>query len=332
MENLDSRFNCYTSTVKPDDFDERWAKWLEEVHAVKNNIEIVNEDIRFDGFGKIIGFYYDSVQNGRIYAKLYLRWEPNRPVVAYYHGHMSYIEDPNNDWHCMNLVAAGFNVVAIDMRFQNGRAKDTTEYRYMNYPSACFNIDDLETCYNKVLDQDALKILDIIKDPNIFKDINGTPLANQPLIVAGPSQGGGLSLMVAAMSDYDIALSLSDVPSDCAIKDRIKNREGKYQVIDDFLKDHPELTDVVMKNQDYFDVINMAPRIKCPVISSVGTLDTTCPPKYFYQAYKLMQGEKEIYLYEGYGHGGFEEIHLPKKIAFAVKVLKFDYSKLNGVR
>ena len=35
-----------------------------------------------------------------------------------------------------------------------------------------------------------------------------------------------------------------------------------------------------------------------------------------------MQGEKEIHLYEGYGHGGFEEIHLPKKIAFAVKVLK----------
>ena len=317
--------DCSISTTMPKDFDERWARWLKEVHDVKNNIEIVNEDVRLDGFGKIISFYYDSVQNGKIYAKLYLRWEPSRPVVAYYHGHMSFIDDKDNDWHCMNLVAAGFNVVAIDMRFQNGKAIDTTKYRYMDYPSACFNIDDLETCYNKVLDQDALKILDIIKDPTIFKDINGTPLANMPLMVAGPSQGGGLSLMVSAMSDYDIVASLSDVPSDCAIKDRIKNREGKYTVIDDFLHDHPELTDVVMKNQDYFDVVNMASRIKAAVIASVGLEDDTCPPKYFYKAYKKIKSVKEFYPYEGFGHGGFEEIHLPIKINFAKKILKCNF-------
>ena len=322
---IEKRLDCVVSTIKPKDFDERWDSWLKEVHAVKNNIEIVNEDVRLDGFGKIISFYYDSVQNAKIYAKLYLRWEPNRPVVAYYHGHMSFIDNADNDWHCMNLVAAGFNVVAIDMRYQNGKVIDNTKYRFMEYPSACFNIDDLETCYNKVLDQDALKVLDIIKDPNIFKDINGTPLANMPLMVAGPSQGGGLSLMVSAMSDYDIVASLSDVPSDCAIKDRIKNREGKYTVIDDFLKDHKELEEIVMKNQDYFDVINMAPRIKAAVISSVGMEDDCCPPRYFYQAYKKMTCVKELYPYEGYGHGGFEEIHLPKKIAFAKKILKCDY-------
>lgn len=322
---MEERFSCKVSTVKPKDFDERWARWLKEVHAVKNHIEVVDEDVRLDGFGKIISFYYDSVQNGKIYAKLYLRWEPCRPVVAYYHGHMSFIDDKDNDWHCMNLVAGGFNVVAIDMRFQNGKAIDNNKYRYMDYPSACFNIDDLETCYNKILDQDALKVLDIIKDPTIFKDINGTPLANMPLMVAGPSQGGGLSLMVSAMSDYEITCSLSDVPSDCAIKDRIKNREGKYAVIDDFLHDHKELTDVVMKNQDYFDVINMADRIKCPVIASVGAIDTTCPPKYFFYAYEKINSQKHVDIYEGYGHGGFEEIHLPKKIAFAKKILKCDY-------
>ena len=322
---MEERFNCNVSTIKPVDFDARWAKWLKEVHDVKNHVEIVDVEERLDGFGKIIRFYYDSVQNGKIYAKLYLRWEANRPIVAYYHGHMSYIEDPNNDWHCMNLVAAGFNVCAIDMRFQNGKTIDTTNYRYTNYPSACFNIDDLETCYNKVLDLDALKLLDIIKDPNIFKDINGTPLANMPLIVAGPSQGGGLSLMVAAMTDYDVLVSLSDVPSDCAIKDRIINREGKYTVIDDFLKDHPELKEVVMRNQDYFDVINMADKIKASVISSVGSIDNICPPKYFMKAYELIKSEKHLDIYDGHGHGGFEEIHLPKKIEFAKKVLKCDY-------
>ena len=320
-----NNLECNVSTIKPADFDKRWAKWLKEVHDVKNHVEIVDEDVRLDGFGKIISFYYDSVNDTKIYAKLYLRWEPSRPVVAYYHGHMSYIDDPNNDWHCMNLVAAGFNVVMIDMRFQNGKVVDNNNYRYKQYPSACYNIDDLENCYNKRLDQDALKILDIIKDPTIFKDINGTPLANMPLLVAGPSQGGGLSLMVSAMSDLDIVCSLSDVPSDCGIKDRIINREGKYGVISDFLVDHPELREVVMANQDYFDVINMADKINIPIIASIGTLDDCCPPKYFYQAYKKIKGEKKLDIYEGYGHGGFEEIHLPKKIEFAKKILKCNY-------
>lgn len=317
--------NCDVLTRKPVDFDERWAKWLKEVHDVKNKVEIVNVDTRLDGFGKIISFYYDSVKNGKIYAKLYLRWEPGRATVAYYHGHMSYIDEDHNDWHAMNLVSAGFNVVMIDMRFQNGKAIDNNKYRFMEYPSGCYNIDDLENSYTKILDQDALKILDIIKDRNIFKDINGTPLGDMPLMVAGPSQGGGLSLMVSAMSDYNIACSLSDVPSDCGIRDRIKNKEGKHGVITDFLVDHPELKDVVLNNMDYFDVINMADKIKCPVIASIGTLDNACPPKYFYQAYKKIKTEKVLEVYEGYGHGGFEELHLPKKIAFAKKILKCDY-------
>ena len=122
-----------------------------------------------------------------------------------------------------------------------------------------------------------------------------------PLFVAGPSQGGGLSLMVSAMSDYDIALSLSDVPSDCALRDRVLNHVGKYQVITDFLKDHPELKDKVLENLDYFDVINMADRITCPVIASIGMQDNTCPPKYFYQAYKKIKGKKELEVYEEYG-------------------------------
>ena len=124
---------------------------------------------------------------------------------------------------------------------------------------------------------------------------------------------------------YEVKVSLSDVPSDCAIKDRIINREGKYTVIDDFLTDHPELKEVVMKNQDYFDVINMADKIKASVIASVGSIDNICPPKYFMKAYELIKSEKHLDIYDGYGHGGFEEIHLPKKIEFAKKVLKCDY-------
>ena len=301
---------CNISTIKPIDFDEKWAKWKKEVHDVKNHVEIVfNEE---EGYGRRIGFYYDSVANTKIFAILYLRLDSDKPTIAYYHGHNSYIEDPNNVWHCHNLLNGGYSVCAIDMRFQGERVNDTNEYQFKEYPSACYNITDLENCYNKRLDQDALKIIDILKDPEIFPNIK-----NRGLMVAGPSQGGGLSLMVASMADVDLVCSLSDVPSDCAMKDRIINRQGKYGVIKDFLQDHPEYTDVVMKNQDYFDIVNMTDRIKCPVICSVGAKDEICPARYFMHAYNKINTPKKLDIYEDYGHGGFEEIHLPKKIEFA---------------
>ena len=306
---------CKILTKKPIDFDERWTKWIEEVHNVPNHIEI--DHIEEEGFGKKVFFYYDSVVDTKIFAIAYIRNDVfDKPVIAYYHGHMGYIEHEWQVWHCMNLVAAGYNVVAIDMRFQGTRVEDKNEYRYKDFPSACYNIDDLETCYNKRLDQDALKIIDIISDNQIFPG-----LSKNGIVVAGPSQGGGLSMMVAAMSSYPILCSLSDLPSDCAIKDRILNRFGKYGVIKDFIEKHPELEQVVLNNQDYFDVVNMSDKIKCPIITSIGTIDDVCPPKYFYQAYKKIKSYKELYPYEGYKHGGFEELHLPKKIEFLEKII-----------
>lgn len=305
------QFECEVKTIKPKDFDATWERWLEEVHAVPNHIEIVKVEAK--DYGKRIEFYYDSVANAKIFAVYYKNEKHDGPVVAYYHGHNSHIKEDHNVWHAWNLLNQGLSVVAIDMRFQSNSVIDKNDYKYRNYPSACFNIDDLENCYNKRLDQDALKIIDIIRDKNCFPE-----LANKKIFVAGPSQGGGLSMMVAAMSPY-ISASLSDVPSDCALKDRILGRYGKYGVIKDFLEDHPELEEKVLGYQDYFDVINMADRITCPIITSVGGKDEICPPRFFYQAYKKIPGEKSLYIYPDCGHGGFEEQHLPLKYEFIAK-------------
>ena len=311
--NVYKEFKCEILTKKPTDFDVKWAQWLKEVHDIKNHIDIVKETKQ--SYGKLIEFYYDSVKNTKIFAKLYLQDKLDLPVVAYYHGHGSDLDDEWNNWHAMNLVNAGFSVCSIDMRFQKGKVIDNNEYHFLEYESICYNIDDLENSYLKRLDQDALKLIDILSCKDCFKELN-----DLDIIVAGPSQGGGLSLMVASLSDKDILCSLSDVPSDCALRDRVLGEYGKYSIINKLINEHSDIKDKVLNNLDYFDVINMADKIKCPVITSVGGIDNVCPPRFFYQAYKKIKAEKELYVYPEFGHGGFEEKHLPKKIDFAKKV------------
>ena len=72
----------------------------------------------------------------------------------------------------------------------------------------------------------------------------------------------------------------------------------------------------------YFDVINMADKIKCPVYSSVGSIDDICPASFYIEAYDKITSLKEVVWYEGYGHGGFEEIHFPKKLQYVLDYLK----------
>ena len=72
----------------------------------------------------------------------------------------------------------------------------------------------------------------------------------------------------------------------------------------------------------YFDVINMSHKINCPVLASIGTVDDVCPAEFFYEAYLNIPNPKEIFVYEGYGHGGFEELHLPIKYDFVARNIK----------
>ena len=54
---------------------------------------------------------------------------------------------------------------------------------------------------------------------------------------------------------------------------------------------------------DYFDVMNHAPNVSCPVIMGVGLFDETCPPAINFSAYNNLETQdKEYHLYPQSGH------------------------------
>ena len=53
----------------------------------------------------------------------------------------------------------------------------------------------------------------------------------------------------------------------------------------------------------YFDTLNMADRIKCPVLVGIGLQDGVCPAHTIFAVYNRLGGEKSYRIYARSAHG-----------------------------
>ncbi|WP_082806732.1 acetylxylan esterase [Ferroacidibacillus organovorans] len=154
-------------------------------------------------------------------------------------------------------------------------------------------------------------------------------LAQQPNIdarrigVTGGSQGGGLSLAAAALSER-AAVVVADYPYLCHFRRAMDvSPTGPYLEINEFFRRNtaPQTEETAMKTLSYFDVMNLAPRITCPVLISVGLIDEITPPSTIFAAYNHLTCAKQIRVYRYFGHEempGFQT----EKLAYLKAYLK----------
>jgi cephalosporin-C deacetylase-like acetyl esterase len=120
------------------------------------------------------------------------------------------------------------------------------------------------------------------------------------IAVSGGSQGGGLSLATAAL-DQRISLCAPDIAFLCDWK--------RYFAITDW----PEVNEWIaaketrswsstLRTVSYFDTMNMADRIKCPVFFGVGLQDDVCPAATIFAVYNRIKTEKEFRVYPNTKH------------------------------
>ena len=65
----------------------------------------------------------------------------------------------------------------------------------------------------------------------------------------------------------------------------------------------PERRQAVEETLAYFDGINFADRITCPIIINIGLQDNVCPPETGYALFNAIRAsEKKLYPYAGHGH------------------------------
>lgn len=124
------------------------------------------------------------------------------------------------------------------------------------------------------------------------------------LIVAGGSQGGGISIAAAGLCPQVFA-AMPDVPFLCHMAHAMKITDAyPYQELVVYLRGRRDSVDIALSTLAYFDGVNFAARAKAPTLFSVGLHDPICPPETVFAAYNQWAGPKQMQVWQYSTHEG----------------------------
>ena len=124
------------------------------------------------------------------------------------------------------------------------------------------------------------------------------------LAVTGGSQGGLQAILTAALHPRVTAV-LADVPAGC---DQTGPDVGRAPGWPMWVWSAEGRDAAKVKEASrYYDIVNFAPRVSCPVLVGIGLVDTVCPPAGVYAACNQLKGPKELILMPSAGHQGKHE-------------------------
>ena len=274
------------------DFESYWESTISEAVKQPLNAELIpysleskslqSYAVRFDGYktGRIAGWYVCPKGRGRF------------PAVCIYHGYSGRAPRP---LELMHLAAQGLCVLSVDTRGQNGQSEDGNIYPEGHVGGwMTMGIRDPRTYYYRYVYADAVRALELLAGR---EEVDPARMA-----VTGVSQGGGITLAAAALSERPI-LALPDVPFLCDYRRGVSIAPaGPYSEITGFVKAFPSLYDAAFRTLSYCDNLNLAPWIECRTVVCNCLWDDACPPSTIFAVYNHIAAEKQIEIYPYHKH------------------------------
>ena len=291
------------SAVRPADFDAFWDGVLAQADAIPLNARVEPVPLRSTPEVEVYEVHYDSLDRVRIAGWYCLPASRSGPLPAVVQV-PGYIGEPPmpKEW-----ARAGYAAFGVAPR---GKLRSNAQFN-PGYPGLLtHNIDGYRGFYI-----DAVRAFDFM--------CGRAEVDAGRIGVAGSSQGGGLALMLAALRPGVRAAS-AGAPYLCGFMDAIAlTSTYPYQEINDYLRRYPHSEAAVRQTLEYFDAINFAPRITCPIIVNVGLQDNICPPETGYALFaQIAAQDKKLYAYDQAGHDAGRPEHEPVIRDFFARHLK----------
>jgi len=297
-----------TSTTRPDDFDAFWEETLAEVGKIPLNASVEHLPLRSTPEVDVFEVHYDSLGGVRIAGWYCLPADRTDSLPGMLHV-PGYISDPPIPKEMAKQGYAAFGAAP------RGKLRSNKQIN-PGYPGLLtYNMVDRNTYGYRGFFIDAVRAFQFLLSRD---EVDSTRIG-----VQGSSQGGGLTLAVAALCPETRAAS-AGVPYLCGYLDAIElTHTYPYYEIQDYLNRYPHQAAAVKETLAYFDCINFGPRISCPILVNVGMQDNVCPPETGYAAYQtIASADKTFYPYEGHGHDGGRITHAAIIDDFFAKHLK----------
>lgn len=300
--------NPQSKVKKPADFDAFWDGVKRQEAAVALEPEIVLDPLRTSPDIEVFQVFYNSIDQVRI-AAWYCRpaqRAARTPAILLLPGYQADPPIPK-DW-----ARQGYIALSVAPR---GKLRSHRQYN-PGYPNLLtHNIVDPHTYAYRGFYVDAWRGVDFLRSqPEVDADRLG---------VTGSSQGGGLTITTVAMKP-EVRAAAAGCPYLCGYMDAVElTQTYPYEEINDYLRQYPDRRQAVTDTVAYFDGINFADRITCPIIVNIGLQDNVCPPETGYALFnRIGSADKQLYPYDGHGHDAGRVTHGAVTNAFFARHLK----------
>jgi cephalosporin-C deacetylase len=294
------------------DFDAFWADTIAEAHALAQPTErehsnpeltgLIVEDVTFSGFGgdPIKGWF---IRPAGATGPL--------PCVVHYIGY-SGGRGFAHQWTM--LPSAGYAVFVMDTRGQGsanlpGATADPVGSGPQVAGKMSAGLDSRETYYYRRVFTDAALAVDVVRS---FPEVDPARV-----VVAGVSQGGGIALAAAGLSE-GLAGALVDVPFLSHYRRALQITDASpFAELKTFLISRRGQEEQVFRTLSYFDATNFAARATAPTLFSVALCDAVCPPSTVYAAFNHYAGaQKDIAVYPYNGHEGGGPVQQQRQLEY----------------
>jgi cephalosporin-C deacetylase len=291
---------------EPEDFDQFWKQTLTESRMKSADpvltpseigvTEFSVSDLRFSGFG------------GDEIAGWLVRPKKPKGIVIEFNGYGGGRGFPHERlW----WPSAGYSYIFMDTRGQGSAwgSGGVTPDHHGSAPSAngfmTKGIESKETYYYRRVFTDSAMLIETIKKIDTGSD---------NLILCGGSQGGGITLAAAGLTNQASSI-LPDVPFLCHFERAISLTNGfPYKEIANYLAVHRDKVSSTMDTLSYFDGVNFAKRARAKALFSTALMDEICPPSTVFAAKNYYAGDADIVTYPFNGHEGGQGHHFLRQL------------------
>lgn len=155
------------------------------------------------------------------------------------------------------------------------------------------NINDRERYIVRGAIMDCIRGVDVV--------LSHSWVDTSRLVVYGESLTGGFAFIAAALDSRIKALVVNS-PLMAAFDVGTKFPAPPYHQIVSYIVENPHEKKNVFTNLTYFDLINFAGKLRCPVLMNIGLQDDMCPPRTTFLLFNQLSTAKEPAIYPDEGH------------------------------